>query len=93
LIAIGNGYHDKKKQKPAKQPKNRLLSLLPETLDALNEMDSADDRTAAIVRLAILENNLALAIMARLRDMDKTEQKHLFDEPLSILSSFPRRLK
>jgi hypothetical protein len=83
----------KKKQKPAKPPKNRSLSVLPETLDALNEMDSADDRTAAIVGLAFLENNLALAIMSRLRDMDETEQKDLFDEPLSLLGGFSAKVE
>jgi hypothetical protein len=82
----------KKKHKPAKPPNNRPLSILPETLDALNEMDSADDRTAAIVGLAFLEINLALAIMARLRDIDGIEQKHLFDNPLSLLGSFSAKI-
>jgi hypothetical protein len=80
----------KKKPKP---PKYRPLSILPETIDALDEMDSADARTAAIVGLAFLENNLALAIMVRLRDMDEREQKNFLMNHAHCYQAFPQRLK
>jgi hypothetical protein len=66
-----------------KPPKHRPLPVLPETIEVLNEMDSGDDRTCAIVGHAYLENNLVLPIMSRLRDMNAQEQK------LSLTSRYP----
>jgi hypothetical protein len=76
-----------------KPPKHRPLPVLPETIEVLNEMDSGDDRTCAIVGHAYLENNLVLAIMSRLRDMNAQEQKTLFDEPLSVLGRFAAKIE
>jgi hypothetical protein len=76
-----------------KPPKHRPLPVLPETNEVLNEMDSGDDRTCAIVGHAYLENNLVLAIMSRLRDMNAQEQKTLFDEPLSLLGRFAAKIE
>ena len=76
-----------------KGPRHKDLQGHPEAISALNEMTSSNDRTCAIVGLAFLENMLVLAIMSRLRDLDEMEQKKLFDEPLSLLSGFSRRVE
>ena len=76
-----------------KSPRHRELLGYPEAVEALNEMDGHNDRTCAIVGLAFLENNLVLAIMSRLRTLSDSEQRHLFEEPLSLLSSFSRKVE
>jgi hypothetical protein len=76
-----------------KSPRHKDLQGHPEAIDALNEMTNSNDRTCAIVGLAFLENMLVLAIMSRLRDLDEMEQQKLFDEPLSLLSGFSRRVE
>ena len=75
-----------------KPPRHKPLPIVPDTIDALNEMDSGDDRTCAIIGLAFLENNFALAIMTRLRTLDNSEQRELFDEPKSLLSGFSGKI-
>ena len=76
-----------------KGPRHKDLQGHPEAINALNEMTSSNARTCAIVGLAFLENMLVLAILSRLRDLDEIEQKKLFDEPLSLLSGFSRRVE
>jgi len=78
--------------KSPKPPKHKPLRILPEVIDAFNELDSADNRTAAIVGLALLENNLVLAILSRLREMTDAEQKDVFDDPLAPLSRFSAKI-
>jgi hypothetical protein len=72
----------------AKPPRNRQQT---EFVAILHEMDSADDRTAAIVAAAFVENNLALAILARLRILTEAEQRNLF-ENRGILADFSAKI-
>jgi hypothetical protein len=88
--SLGKNTVASKGQKQPKPPKHRTLSLLPETLNAIEEMDSSNPRTAAIVGLAFLENNLALAIMSRLRPLSEKEQKNLFES--ALLASFSAKI-
>jgi hypothetical protein len=53
----------------------------------LHEMDSPDNRTSAIVAAAFIENNLALAILARFRQLHLNEQKEIF-ENRGVLADF-----
>ncbi len=57
----------------------------------LAEMNDASDRTVAIVSAAFVDNNLALAIMARFRHLSIAEQKHIF-ENRGVLSDFAGKI-
>jgi hypothetical protein len=57
------------------------------------EMDGGDNRTAAIVGGTLVENNIALAIMARLRELTIAQQKDLFDNEASPLGTFHRKIE
>lgn len=78
-----------------KKPKaqNRLAAHQPreDFMTILAEMDASDHRSAAIVAAAFVENNLALAIMARLRRLDAAEQEHLF-ENRGTISDFASKI-
>ena len=45
----------------------------------LQEMEPPDNGTAAIVAAAFIENNLALAIMVKFRELDKKDQSDIFE--------------
>jgi hypothetical protein len=57
----------------------------------LHEMDNSDNRTCAIVAAALIENNLATAISARLRLLDAKEQKKLFEDR-GVLATFSAKI-
>jgi hypothetical protein len=57
----------------------------------LHEMDNSDNRTCAIVAAALIENNLAMAISARLRILEAKEQKKLFEDR-GVLSTFSAKI-
>jgi hypothetical protein len=74
----------------AKRPRNRTLD---NYLPIIQDMESADDRTAAIVGASLVENNLVMVIMNRLRDsLDDTEIKRLFDDRGAVLGTFANRV-
>jgi hypothetical protein len=74
----------------AKQPRIRALN---NYLPIVQEMELADDRTAAIVAASLVENNLALVIIKRLREpLDDVEIKRLFDERGAVLSTFADKI-
>jgi hypothetical protein len=77
-----------KKAAPRKQrnrPQEDFVSIL-------SEMEQGDNRTTAIVAAALVENNLALAIMARLRGLTDIDQKRIF-ENRGILSDFSLKIE
>jgi hypothetical protein len=68
----------------AKAPRNQQQDNF---VAILREMDSPDNRTSAIVAAAFIENNLALAIMARFRQLQLAEHKDIF-ENRGVLADF-----
>ena len=68
-----------KSKRNRKPPHNQRLTISPAIMDIFHELDTADDRTTAIVGAAFVENGLALAILSQLRILDDSEQKQLFD--------------
>jgi hypothetical protein len=54
-------------------------------------MDSPNNRAAAIVAAAFIENNLALAIRARFRDLKGADEKRIF-ENRGVLSDFASKI-
>ena len=72
------------KQAPRHQPRQDFMTIL-------GEMDSPNNRAAAIVAAAFTENNLALAIAARFRILKDDEQKHIF-ENRGVLSDFANKI-
>jgi hypothetical protein len=79
----------KRKQKP---PHNQRLTISPTIMDIFHELDTANDRTTAIVGAAFVENGLALVILSRLRILDDSEQKQLFDNNDSVLATFAGKI-
>jgi hypothetical protein len=74
----------------AKTPRNRTLH---NYLPIIQDMESADDRTTAIVAASLVENNLAMVIMNRIRDsLDDTEINRLFDARGAVLSTFANKV-
>ncbi len=59
----------------------------------LSEMDASDDRTAAIVAAGFLENNLAMALLAKLWKLDEKEQEELFEKENSLLNTFHAKIQ
>ena len=60
-------------------------------MSILGEMDSPNNRAASIVAAAFIENNLALAIMARFRDLKDRDQNEFF-ENRGVLSDFANKI-
>jgi hypothetical protein len=74
----------------AKTPRNRPLN---NYLPIFQEMEHADDRTAAIVAASLVENNLVLVIRKRLRDdLEDVEVKRLFDNRGAVMSTFADKI-
>lgn len=80
-------FRMRKEEKMPNPPRTQPMSEL-DWLDILNEMDKGDHRTAAVVAASFLENNLATAIMARLKELSDAEVKDLFEEDRAALSTF-----
>lgn len=59
----------------------------------LQEMDVADDRAAAVVAAGFLENNLAMAILSRFRELNLSQQKELCDTEHSALGTFATKIQ
>lgn len=75
-----------------KPPKHIVLeSKILSTL--FTELETADERTVAIVAGSILENSLAIAIQARLRALDPAEQKELFEYENAPLRTFHSKIQ
>jgi hypothetical protein len=75
----------------SKSPRNHPIGpvvalLLHQDIERLNP------REAAIIAGAFVENNLAMALLARLRELDPKEQKRLLDSPRSVLSDFSSKI-
>ena len=60
--------------------------------DIVRELTDADDRTKSIVAAAYIENDLALALLARLRLLDEAGQKLLFEKEHSPLGTFSKMI-
>src|ERR1700756_3434330 len=56
--------------------------------DIVRELTDAGDRTKSIVAAAYIENDLALALLARLCLLDEAGQKQLFENEYSPLGTF-----
>lgn len=72
-------------------PRHRPRPIV-DTMAVTIEMDGFNDRTAAIVGAAWVEDRLALAILTRLRPLDDGEQKYLFEDRGSVLHSFAEKI-
>jgi len=84
----------KKKSKAATTRARRHQPLAMFGLMAvLTEMDRSDHRTAAIVATAMIDNNLALALQARLRPLSDPEQGRLFEHIAGPLSSLHGKIE
>jgi hypothetical protein len=70
-----------------KPPRNLPLEKI-DFMAILHEMDEGDDRAAAVVAAGFLENNLAIAILSRFRELDPEQQKELCDNERSPLGTF-----
>jgi hypothetical protein len=79
----------KKKPKP---PRNLPLDKI-DFVAILHEMDAADDRAAAVVAAGFLENNLAMAILSRFRELDPAQQKELCDKEHSATGTFAAKIQ
>jgi hypothetical protein len=55
-------------------------------------LSEGDDRAKAIVAAAYIENNLAMAILARFRLLNDAGQKHLYDSEHSALATFSAKI-
>lgn len=73
-----------KPKAPRHHPRNDFMTIL-------GEMDSPNNRAAAIVAAAFTENNLALAIAARFRVLTGDEEKNIF-ENRGVLSDFANKI-
>jgi hypothetical protein len=62
-------------------------------LDVLHEMDHGDDRAVAVVAASFLENNLAMSIMARFRELTEPERKALFGDDRTVLGTFSAKIE
>jgi hypothetical protein len=80
----------KKKDKTA-PPRNREMQVL-NWLPVLQEMDSGDARAAALVATSLLENNLVMAIISRLRSLSDDQRKELFDKDTSPIGTFHAKI-
>jgi hypothetical protein len=70
--------------------RNRALN---NYLPVIQEMEIADDRTAAIVAASLVENNLALVIIRRFRQsLEDTDIKRLFDNRGAVLATFSNKI-
>jgi hypothetical protein len=86
-----NPRHKKKsKDMPPKPPRNvPILNYLP----ILTEMQNGDHRAAAIIAAGLLENNLALALMTRFRELTQATQEKLFDKGGAPLDTFSQKIQ
>jgi hypothetical protein len=75
-----------------KPPRHRWLMLLGGWVDVNRELDTGDDRAKAIVGAAYVENNLALAVLARLRFLQEPGQKHLYDSEYAAMRDFSAKI-
>jgi hypothetical protein len=76
----------------AKPPRNLPLDKI-DFVAILHEMDVADDRAAAVVAAGFLENNLAMAILSRFRELEPAQQKELCDTERSALGTFAAKIQ
>jgi hypothetical protein len=79
-------------KKGPKPPRQRRLSVLGDWADIYRELSDGDDRAKAIVAAAYVENNLAMAILARFRLLNDADQKHLYDSEHSALTTFSAKI-
>lgn len=73
-------------------PRHRELSFVKDAAGIHEEIDGASDRTRALVAVAYIENNLVLAIMTRLRELDAANQKLLFEDEHAFLRDFAAKV-
>ncbi len=79
------------KGKP-KPPRLRKLKVVPEVIDIHAEIDEENDRTAAVVSVAYVENNLVLAIKSRLRELDDTAHNIIFEDDHAAFRDFSAKI-
>lgn len=79
-------------KKPAKRPRHRWLTLMGDWIEINTELENGDDRAKAIVAASYVENNLALAILARLRFMTEAEQRYIYDEEHAVFFDFASKI-
>ena len=85
--------HKKRKGPPMTAPRPPRHAELIDHHLIFHEINNGDNRTAAVVGGSLVENNLALAIMARLRTLSAMQQKDLFDNESSPLGTFHRKIE
>jgi len=77
---------------PQFPPYNRPMQLL-NSMEILHEIENSNNRTTAIVGAGLIENNLAIAILCRFRELTDGQQKELCDKENSALGTFSRKIQ